>query len=63
MAEPLEEWSAGPGPGHGVRRPEGLSAIDVSVNDKAAILEAAHSINAVTAEEQIYLCGVRINLV
>ena len=44
-------------------RPEGLSAIDVAVNDKAAILEAAESINAVTAEDQIYLCGVRINLV
>ena len=44
-------------------RPEGLSAIDIAVNDKEAILEAADAIGAVRAENQIYLCGVRINLV
>lgn len=44
-------------------RPEGLSAIDIAVNDKDAILEAADVIGAVRAENQIYLCGVRINLV
>ena len=44
-------------------RPEGLSAIDIAVNDKDAILEAADAIGAVRAENQIYLCGVRINLV
>ena len=44
-------------------RPGGLSAIDIAVNDKDAILEAADVIGAVRAENQIYLCGVRINLV
>ena len=44
-------------------RPEGLSAIDIAVNDKAAILEAAGVIDAVRSDSQIYLCGVRINLV
>lgn len=44
-------------------RPEGLSAIDVAVNDKDAILTAAKAIDAVSGESQVYLCGVRINLV
>ena len=44
-------------------RPEGLSAIDIAVNDKTAILEAADSMGAKRSENQIYLCGVRINLV
>ena len=44
-------------------RPEGLSAIDIAVNDRDAILAAADAIGAVRAENQIYLSGVRINLV
>jgi hypothetical protein len=44
-------------------RPEGLSAIDVICTDKEAILNAAKAINAVSGENQVYLCGMRINLV
>lgn len=43
-------------------RPEGLGAIDVTCADKTAILEAAGARGAVTAEDQITLCGTRINL-
>lgn len=44
-------------------RPEGLGGIDVSTVDKAAILAAADAIGAKRSEQQIYLCGLRINLV
>jgi len=44
-------------------RPEGLGGIDVSTADKAAILAAADAIGAKRGDEQIYLCGLRINLV
>lgn len=44
-------------------RPEGMAGIDIATNDKAAILESAKSHSAVTAENQITLCGLRINLV
>ena len=43
-------------------RPEGLGAIDVACVDKAAVLAAAEAINAVSGENQIHLCGMRINL-
>lgn len=44
-------------------RPEGLSEIDVAVTDAAAILERARQRDAVLGDDQIGLCGVRINLV
>ncbi|MDP6375311.1 MAG: VOC family protein [Pseudomonadales bacterium] len=44
-------------------RPEGLGAIDVEATDAGAILEAARALDAVTGDSQIYLCGMRINLV
>lgn len=44
-------------------RPEGLGGIDVTTADKDAILSAARARDAVTGDNQIYLCGTRINLV
>lgn len=44
-------------------RPEGLGGIDVLAADRAAILAAAQSIGARRGEDQVYLCGMRINLV
>ena len=44
-------------------RPEGLGGIDVSVADKQAVLAAADNLGAKRSEDQVYLCGLRINLV
>ncbi len=44
-------------------RPEGLGGIDVSCADSAAILGSAESIGAKSGDAQVYLCGMRINLV
>ena len=44
-------------------RPDGLGGIDVTANDAAAIINAADALGAVTGDRQIYLCGMRINLV
>ncbi len=43
-------------------RPEGLGGIDINTNDADAILKAAAKHDAVSGERQIYLCGLRINL-
>jgi len=43
-------------------RPEGLGGIDVACADKAAILAAAEARGAVTGDDQVFLCGMRINL-
>ncbi len=43
-------------------RPEGLGGMDVTTADKAAILKAAEARGLVTGPNQIYLCGMRINL-
>ena len=43
-------------------RPEGLGGIDVACADKAAILAAAEARGAVTGDDQVTLCGTRINL-
>jgi hypothetical protein len=43
-------------------RPEGLGGIDVACADKPAILAAAKARGAVTGDDQIYLCGLRIYL-
>ena len=44
-------------------RPEGLGGIDVVAANKDAILQDAQSVGAKTGDNQIYLCGMRINLV
>lgn len=44
-------------------RPEGLGGIDVATSDASAILAAADAIGAKRSDQQIYLCGMRINLV
>lgn len=43
-------------------RPEGLGGIDIVATDKAAILASAKARGAVRSDDQIYLCGMRINL-
>jgi len=43
-------------------RPEGLGGIDLECADKAAILAAADERGAVVGEDQIRLCGTRIQL-
>jgi hypothetical protein len=43
-------------------RPEGLGGIDVMTADRDAILAAARARDAVSAPNQIHLCGMRINL-
>ena len=44
-------------------RPEGLGGIDVACADPQAVLQAAEARGARTGENQVYLCGMRINLV
>ncbi len=44
-------------------RPEGLGGIDVSCANRDDILDAAAKIGAKRSDMQIYLCGMRINLV
>ena len=43
-------------------RPEGLGGIDVACADKAAVLGAAEACGARTGDDQVTLCGTRINL-
>jgi hypothetical protein len=43
-------------------RPEGLGGIDLACADKAGILAAAEARGAVTGDDQVSLCGMRINL-
>ena len=44
-------------------RPEGLSEMDVTTADRAGILDAAKRIGAYRTDTQVYLGGMRINLV
>lgn len=44
-------------------RPEGLGGIDVAARDRDAILAAAERRGARSGDDQVYLCGLRINLV
>lgn len=44
-------------------RPEGLGGIDVSCADSRAALAAAEARGKRTGENQVHLCGMRINLV
>lgn len=43
-------------------RPEGLGGIDVVTADRAAILTSAKARGAVRGDNQVHLCGMRINL-
>ena len=43
-------------------RPEGLGGIDLDVVDRDAILEAAERRGRVSGENQVHLCGMRMNL-
>ena len=43
-------------------RPEGLGGIDITTVDADAVMAAAAARNRVTAERQVMLCGMRINL-
>lgn len=44
-------------------RPEGLGAIDLLATDADAVLAAADRRNLVTADNQVMLCGMRMNLI
>ena len=44
-------------------RPEGLGGIDVICRDFDSVLGAARNLNAQTDENQVMLCGLRINLI
>lgn len=44
-------------------RPEGLGAIDVICANVDAVLSSAKKLDAQSAENQVMLCGIRINLV
>ena len=44
-------------------RPEGLGGIDLVTTNKQAVLAAAATIDRVSAENQVMLCGLRMNLV
>jgi hypothetical protein len=44
-------------------RPEGLGAIDVICTSVDAVLSSAKKLDAQSAENQVMLCGIRINLV
>lgn len=43
-------------------RPEGLGGIDLEVVDRDAILAAADRRGKISAENQVYLCGMRMNV-
>lgn len=44
-------------------RPEGLGGIDIDVTDKMAILSAAEARGLKSGADQVYICGMRINLI
>jgi len=44
-------------------RPEGLGGIDIETTDRDAILAAAEARGKLSADNQVYLCGMRMNLV
>ncbi len=43
-------------------RGEGLGGIDVKVADRERLLSAARARGAYRNDEQVYLCGMRVNL-
>ena len=44
-------------------RPEGLGGIDILTNNRTEILDAAERYRAVRSDQQIHLCGMRMNLI
>ncbi len=44
-------------------RPEGLGGIDVACADARAVLRAAEARDVRSGDRQVYLCGMRVNLV
>lgn len=44
-------------------RPEGLGGIDLVATSQGAVLEAAERVGVRTGDNQVYLCGMRMNLV
>ena len=44
-------------------RPEGLGGLDLKTTDRGAILAAATARDKVSGKNQVYLCGMRMNLV
>ena len=44
-------------------RPEGLGGIDVATSDRAAVLAAAEARGVARGPDQVFLCGMRMNLV
>ena len=44
-------------------RPEGLGGIDVAVVDRGRVLAAAKERGAYVSDDQVHLCGMRVNLV
>jgi hypothetical protein len=43
-------------------RPEGLGGIDIETNDRSAIIAAGKRRGVLTGDGQVYLCGMRMNL-
>ncbi|MEM7016337.1 MAG: VOC family protein [Pseudomonadota bacterium] len=43
-------------------RPEGLGGLDLLANDRESIISAAKARNCLRDDDQIYLCGMRLNL-
>ncbi len=43
-------------------RPEGLGGIDLEVADRDGILEAAEKRGRISGDNQVYLCGMRMNV-
>ncbi len=44
-------------------RPEGLGGLDLTTNNRAAVLAAAKTWDCATGDAQVTLCGMRMNLV
>ena len=44
-------------------RGDGLSGIDLQINDRDHVLREAHARNLPVIENQVLICGMRINLV
>ena len=43
-------------------RPEGLGGIDLATSDRDAILASADKLGVISADNQVMLCGMRMNL-
>ena len=43
-------------------RPEGLGGLDISAPGKLEIIKTADSLGLKTGDSQVYICGMRLNL-